>query len=632
MATRANVHNLFTQALGLHETGRLSEAEALYRQILSREARHAGALHFLGVMADQTGHREAALQLIGESIVLRPNWAEAHCNLGNVLRALGRVEEAIKAYQRAIALQPGFAEAYANLGNALSDTGNEQEAISAYRQAVKLKPQYGQGHYNLGNALMKAGRMNEAINAYQRSIQLCPMLAEAHYNLGTALRAEGALEESASACRRAVAIKPDYADAWNNLGLALHAIGKTEEAIAAFRKAVQIRIGFAEAHVNLGNALKDAGTLDQALEAYQAALQAEPTLYDVYSNIGNLYRERGRIPEAIDVFRKALTISPDSGDLHHNYACTLLLSGDYHQGWKEYEWRWKMPGFPSRVRDFWQPKWDGSDLAGRTLLLHTEQGLGDAVQFIRYVDMLSAADGQIVIECQPELKRLFSNRWPKCMIIARGENIPQFDIHCPLLSLPAVLGTTLETIPACVPYLIADHESILSWKPCIARYTASLSVGLVWSGNKAHKNDRNRSLSLSHFGPLAGIKGVTFASLQKGDSANQVINPPNGMDLIDYAPQLHDLADTAALISSLDLVITADTAVAHLAGALAKRVWVLLPYAPDWRWMLNRPDSPWYPTMRLFRQTRAGDWSGVIDNVRDELNRLRDDFVPATKP
>jgi hypothetical protein len=300
----------------------------------------------------------------------------------------------------------------------------------------------------------------------------------------------------------------------------------------------------------------------------------------------------------------------------------LLSRGEFPEGWQEYEWRWKCKDFPAHLRIFTQPRWDRSPLEGRTILLHTEQGFGDAIQFIRYLPQVKQWGGKIQIACRAELVRLFQANSQGCQILAPGEPLPSFDVYSPFLSLPRIFATTLDNIPSVVPYLHAEADDAKKWQHRLADHSSTTNVGLVWAGNAAHQNDRNRSITLAKFAPLAQVPNVRFFSLQKGSPAAQSKSLPAGMMLTDWTEELNDFSDTAALIANLHLVIAVDTAAVHLAGALGKPVWTLLPFVADWRWMLEREDTPWYPTMRLFRQTSEGDWKGVIDRVAHSLSEF----------
>jgi tetratricopeptide (TPR) repeat protein len=639
-------------ALSHHQAGRLQQAESLYRQILAQNPRHADALHLLGLIAYQMRRLEVAADLIGQAVALQPGSADFHCNLGSVLHSQGLLDKAIACYQRALALQPGLPEAHNNLGNALRDAQRREEAIASYQQALVLKPDYAEAHNQLGAALVMAGRLEEAIASFQRAVALQPGYAEAYNNLGKALLDAQRPEEAVAACRRAVALKPNYALALNNLGNALHVMQRTEEAVASYQQALALQPDYAEAHNNLGNALHDLRRLDEAVASYQQALARKPDYAEAHNNLGNALRDARRpeeaagscrralelrpdyaeahnnlgnalhdlrrLEEAVASYRRAVALQPDLLEAHNNLAMVLLLQGDFVGGWEQYTWRNQIKGFGH----FPQPLWEGDDLAGRTILLHAEQGFGDTLQFIRYVPLVAKRGGRIIVECPPELHRLLQHGLGHHTLVARGQALPPFDLHCPLMDLPRVLGTTLETIPAEVPYVQADPALARSWQKRLVSDPHRLRIGLAWSGSPTHKNDHNRSLPPAALAPLAQLQGVSFYSLQKSPAAGR--SPPPGLNVVDYTAEFHDFADTAALFANLDLIITVDTAACHLAGATARPVWTLLPCVPDWRWLLDRTDSPWYPTMRLFRQPKAGDWDRVMAQVAAELAKFRD--------
>ena len=685
-----NIEQTFQLALRHHQSRRMAEAEALYRQILAADSRHAGALHFLGIIAHQVGRNDAAESLIRQAIASNPNLPDAFSNLGTVLKELGRLDEAIAACRQAIALSPGYPDAHINLGNALKNKGQLDEAIAAYRGAIALKPDFALAYRNLGNALKENGQLDEAIATYRRAIALQPNYAEAHYNLSNALRERGQLDEAIAACGQAIALSPNYPDAQLNLGNLLkskgqldeaiaalrHAVvlqpadpkahsnlgnalcdqGLLDEAIAAHREAISLKPDYPEAHYNLGTALNDKGQLDEAVEAYRQAIALTANFPAAHNNLGIVLNERGQLDEAVAAFRQAIVLKPDFPDAHNNLGFALkdkgcleeaieagqravalrpnypqahfnlgimlLVQGNFTDGWREYEWRWRTRDFIPSQRDFSQPQWDGRPLEGRTLLLHAEQGFGDTLQFIRYLPLVAQRGARLVVECQEALQRLLQTMSADWTVVARGRPLPAFDVQCPLLSLPHLFATDQANIPQDVPYLHADAAEADVWRERLAGHTSSLKVGLVWAGSPTHRNDRNRSMKLASLTPLARVPGVRFVSLQKGEAAAEAKSPPEGMELLDAGPELKDFADSAALIATLDLVIAVDTSVVHLAGALGKPVWVLLPFAPDWRWLLNRDDSPWYPTMRLFRQQRRTEWESVVATIREELQAL----------
>lgn len=616
-------------ALAHHQARQLTEAEAIYRQILAADPRHADALHLLGVVAHQVGRNEVAVDLIRRAMALAPAVSDYPSNLGEAYRALGQPDEAIAAYRQAIALKPACAEAHYNLGNALEDKGQIAEAIAAFRQAIALKPNYAEAHSNLGNVLKETGQLGEAIAAYRDAIAFMPSLAEAHSNLGTVLQAEGQMDQAIAAYRNAIALMPSFAEAHNNLASALIDKGNLDEAIAICRDAIALKPNCSEARRNAGTALLGKGRVDEAIASFSQAAALKPNCPKARAYLGAALLTKGQVDEAIAGFRRAVALDPNFAEAHFTLALALLLRGNFREGWEEYEWRWRMKCVASLRRNWIQPQWDGSHLARRTILLHAEQGFGDAIQFVRYLPLVHEHGGKIIVECQPELQRLLQAMAPGLPVVVRGQPLPAFDIHCPLLSLPRIFATDLTNIPRNVPYLRSKATDAGVWRDRLVCHSSSTKVGLVWAGDPrphqpdANQIDRRRSMPLAGLAPLAGVPGVTFVSLQKGAPAAQAQTPPNGMTLLDWTNALHDFADTAALVECLDLVISVDTSVAHLAGALGKPVWLLNRFDTCWRWLLDRENSPWYPTMRIFRQPKPGDWDSVISRVADELAAFR---------
>lgn len=581
------IEHLLQAAIRHHHAGILPEAEALYRRILQQQPTHSQALQLLGVLRHQQGQSSVAVELIGRAIALRPDWPQAYSNRGEALRVLGRLDEAIADHRRAVALDPGQAQAHYNLGLALKDKGELEEAIAAYRKAVALKADYAKAYNNLGNALREKDQFDEAVAALERAITIAPHFAEAHNNLGAAFRDAGRYDEAVAACRQALALRPKFAEAYSNLGRSLRDMGREADAVQAYRQAIALMPEGAEAYTNLVIVLKDMGRLDEAVEAA----------------------------------RQLVAFKPDSPEAHYNLAFVLLRRGDFAEGWREYEWRWLVKDFPTHRWSSPKPQWDGSPLAGRSILLYCEQGFGDILQFIRYAPLVAERGGRVIVMCPEELRRLFDSLPDvvQFVLLRPNEPLPAFDVQCSLMSLPLAFGTTTETVPASVPYLRAAPGDVDHWRKRLAAGPAGRKVGLVWAGRPTHTNDRNRSIALSLLAPLAAVPGVEFYSLQKGDAASQAKNPPDRMRLTDWTDELSDFADTAALITNLDLVIAVDTAVAHLTGALGKPVWLLAPRVGDWRWPADRDDSAWYPTLRLFRQCATGQWDEVIARVARAL-------------
>jgi tetratricopeptide (TPR) repeat protein len=496
----------------------------------------------------------------------------------------GQSDAAAGCLRRAIALAPSFAEAYSALGGILADCGEYREAIDCFRQVVTLTPLAAEAHYNLGLALARAGRASEALDSYDRALERKPGWAEAHNNRAAVLAGLARYDESAEACRRALELKPDYAEARFNLGLAVKSC-QPEEALACYRQALALQPNYLEAHYNLAVALVEANRPQEALVSY----------------------------------RRTIELSPDHVDAHLGLAIALLLLGRFSEGWPEYEWRLRHPalGLPLLA----EPAWTGEPLGGRTILVRCEQGLGDAVQFARYLPLVKARGGRLVLQCPQPLVRLFERGLSIDRLVPRGEALPPFDVQAALLSLPGIFATTLETIPAGGPYLTPDGDAVSRWRKELGA-DGVLKVGIAWQGSTRNPRDRVRSIPLERFGPLARLPGVRLYSLQVGAGSEQLAALKGDVPLVDLGPRIADLHDMAAIMCNLDLVVTCDSAPAHVAGAIGRPVWVALPNAADWRWLLARTDSPWYPTMRLFRQPRAGDWQGVLQAIGNELARL----------
>ncbi|HEY9805411.1 MAG TPA: tetratricopeptide repeat protein, partial [Candidatus Obscuribacterales bacterium] len=438
----------------------------------------------------------------------------------------------------------------------------------------------------------------------------------------------GQLQQAEQLYRLILQQKSDYFPALHGLGLIAYQAGYIDEAIAHYRQAIALKPDSADAYNNLGLALLANGEYAAAVASYQQAIALNANYAEAYNNLGHALRHQGKVAEAIAAYDQAIGLKPEFVSPHWNRSLALLLGGDLQQGFAEYEWRWRREG--KQLRPFPQPLWDGSDLAGRRILLYAEQGFGDTIQFIRYATWVAERGGQVVVECQAPLVRLVQTVPGVQTVVPQGEALPAFEVQRPLMSLPWLHGTTLETVPATVPYLQVPNSSTASLNTPLG---TQLKVGFVWSGNPENRNNRNRSCTTADFRPLLDIPGVTLYSLQKAAQPEELAQLGEvGYRLQDLSPQLQDFGDTAAAIAQLDLVITVDTAVAHLAGALGKPVWVLLSFAPDWRWMLEREDTPWYPTMRLFRQAEFGDWAGVFTRVvtalQEALNGEVKNLVP----
>jgi len=468
---------------------------------------------------------------------------------------------------------------------------------------------------------LQRGHLAAAAALTREAVRARPDFTVAYNTLSVALRRSGLAQEAEASCREALRLDPDYAEAHNNRGAALRELGDFAGAEACCRAALRLEPDYAEARNNLGAVLAQLGRLEEAEGCWREALRLNPQYAAAHNNLGSVLASLRRPREALAHFARALAISPDYVGAHCNLAVAHLLLGDFENGWREDEWRWLAPVHPRR---FAQPLWTGEEIGKRVLFLHNEQGFGDTIQFCRYAP-LAAAKGRVILAIPRQLGRLLSSLHGVERVIVEGDQLPDFDLHCPLLSLPRAFGTRLETIPASVPYLAAPAGQVTAWRQRLAELPG-LRVGLAWASNPhssqtaaAAMDRRRKSMALDQFARLAGVQGVSFVSLQKGEAAGQTLAPPPGLAIRDWTTELEDFADTAALIEALDLVISVDTAVAHLAGALAKPVWLLNRFDACWRWLLDRDDSPWYPSLRQFRQSAPGDWDSVIARAAREL-------------
>jgi Tfp pilus assembly protein PilF len=445
-----------------------------------------------------------------------------------------------------------------------------------------------------------------------------------HNDRGNALCDEYRFDEAIVEYKRAIALAPDFAEAFSNMGTALRDSDRFDEAIQAHRRALQLRPNLAEALNNLAIALRDIGQWDEALQCCRRAIALNPEYADAHANLGVILCELEQAEESVAACRKAVALQPQRGVLQNNLGMILLKLGQYEEGWAKAEWRYFCdPRFPARKLP--KPKWSGEDLRGRTLLIHAEQGFGDTIQFSRYVPLAAGRGGRVIFECPPEQKRLFECFRNVQQLVTAGDVLPEFDLHCPTMSLPLAFETTLETVPS-EAYLRADPVRVEYWRRRLEELAAHVNaglrkrkIGLVWAGKPTHTDDRNRSMALCELAPLAGVD-AEFYSLQKGPASRQVSERPGGLKLQDFTADFSDFAETAAFIANLDMVIAVDTAVAHLAGAMSKPVYLLLPKVSEWRWMLRRTDTPWYPSTRLFRQERWRDWTAPVNQIVSLLN------------
>jgi tetratricopeptide (TPR) repeat protein len=601
----------FGAALAHQRDGRAAEAERVCREILSVDPGHAQTLHLLGLIEHQRGRSDAAIERIRTAIMRDGRDPAFHHNLGNILRALDRLAEAITCYERALALAPTSVDTLYNLGNTYQDLGQPERAAAYFERALRLNPDAIELHNNLGTALQDLGRLDEAIGCYRKALALRPDLVESLDNLGGALQSQGKLDEAQACYERVLALRPGRLESLIGLGVVLRAQGRLEEAVARYQRALELSPDHPEAHNNLGVALVDLGRSEEAIPHYERALTLQPNRAETRSNLGIALQRQGQYAEAFACYGRALALKPDYAEAHFNRAHALLLTGELDEGWQEYEWRFAVARYD---RKFDQSLWSGEPLAGARILIHAEQGFGDTLQFVRYVPAVAERGGRVVLEVPAPLIRLARMVAGASEVVAAGDSLPAFDCHCPLLSLPRLFKTNLATIPNAVPYLRVPAKASAGWAERIPT-TPGLRVGIVWAGTAVG------AIDLRLLQPLWEVDRVSWFSLQVGDRSGDILSL-GGAKITDLSPWLADFAETAAAICRLELVISVDTSVAHLAGALGRPIWLLLRYPPEWRWLLEREDSPWYPTARLFRQRCAGDWPGVAREVAAALAQI----------
>lgn len=536
-------------------------------------------------------------------------------------REAGRAAEADALYKHIVKQIPREPNALHTLGVLLHQAGQNEFAADLFRRAIELSPDDAEFHDHLGLALAAMGMWQEAAPCFRHAMDLSPS-AGTCLNLAHALRRTGDANEAAARYRQAIALQPDFHSAHNNLGNLRRENGQLDDAIASYQRAIELKPDYLEALNNLGGALMESGKPDLAIANYQRALSLRADLPELHNNLGKAFRAAGDVAGSIDAHERVLSMRQDDADAHWNRGLMLLLSGQLEQGWEEYEWRWRVPEFKSPRRNFSQPLWNGQPLRGRRILLHAEQGFGDTLQFCRYAPLVASLGGRAILEAPAELHRLLQSLPGIEQLVVAGQSLPDFDLHCPLLSLPRASRTTLQTIPSGIPYLRPASDQIARWKTRLEFPKDRLRIGLAWAGGAANPNDRNRSLSLEALAPLAGCAGAVFYNLQTGPLAEAGRRGHSPIAFVNDPLTFEDFADTAGLVANLDLILTVDTALAHLAGAMAAPVWLLLPFAPDWRWLLDRQDTPWYPTMRLLRQPRLGDWDAGIGHARSELENV----------
>ena len=569
--------------IALHNSGLLEQARGIYEEVLKLNPTHFDALLLSGTVSAQTKQLDKALKLFNDASKVDPTNAYVYNNRGNVLKELKRLEEALSSYDKAIELKSGYADAYYNRGVVLQELNRLGEALSSYDKAVESKSDFVEAYNNRGNVFKKLRLLDEALSSYDKAIEL----------------------------------KSNFAETYNDRGAVLRELKRLDEAIASYDRAIELKSNYCEAYYNRGNTLKELNRFDEALDSYDRAIELKHDYAEAYSNRGIVFHERKQFETAISSYDRAIELKSDYAQPYWNKSLTLLLNGDFDLGWQLYEWRWKQEEMARNTRDFKEPLWLGlENIANKTLLLHAEQGLGDTLQFSRYTKLVADLGALVILEVQKPLAELLQNLEGVSQFVVKGCTLPEFDFHCPLMSLPLAFKTTQASIPKPSPHLVAKASTCEAWAQRLGP-KGKPRVGLVWSGNTKHKNDQNRSLTLQELLPHLS-RNCDYVSLQKEVRAVDK-EALKGSGIRHYGEELKDFSQTAALCELMDLVISVDTSVAHLAGALNKPTWILLPYVPDWRWLLNREDSPWYSSVKLYRQNENRAWEEVLSKVAIDL-------------
>ncbi|CAB3781155.1 tetratricopeptide repeat protein [Paraburkholderia fynbosensis] len=611
---------VFDRAFAAHRDGRLDDAERGYRATLDGNPTHVDALHLLGVLRHQQGQHAEAAALVRRAVNLRPEDAALQLNLGNALKALGQIDDAIEQFRNALTLAPSFPMAHYNLGNAYASLGRHEDAAEAFERSLRLQPGDASSHNNLGNALHALGRHAEAIASFRRALELRPGHAGALNNMGMALNALGRADEAIPCFQAALAAEPRFVAAHFNLANTFDATGRHAEAVASFEAALSFQPNLPPAIYGMGNALAALGRHAQALPYLERSVGLDPQFALAWLSLGTAHQALGAPARAVRAFDQALRLRPELASAHMNRALAWLTLRDFARGLPEYEWRLQTVAQPV-IHTL--PRWHGEPIEQRTLLIHAEQGFGDTLQFVRFVPLAAQRATRVVLEVQPPLLPLLApaaQAW-RVTLIAQGAPRPAADLQCPLLSLPLALGTSFDTIPARTPYLDVPPAYGRKWRGSLGGQ-AKRKIGLAWSG-RIQQNE-TRSMPLAALEPLFALDGIDWIVLQPELSADERATldaHPRAASIHRFDARIGDFADTAAIIERLDAVVSIDTSIAHLAGALRKPLWLMLPFAADWRWFEGDARSPWYPGATLVRQPRPGAWDEVVDKVASELRK-----------
>ncbi len=611
------------KALAHHQAGRLKEAEDYYKQVLRLNPNHPDANNLLGVLLFQTNRSQDGLQFLDKATKLKPQEAMFHYNYGIALRSAGDQGKAVEALSRAIQLNPEQVDALSQLIEIHQKRHEWEQATALLKQLSHLRPLDVANFKRLGEALHQNKKYTEAASYLSKAAGLAPKDAAVHHELGLSLQAAGDFAGAAKAYQKSLELNPDLAPAHNNLAIVLAEQGQNEEAVTHYGKALEINPKLFQTKCNLGGLLRKMGRLDESIEWLQSAVEQKSDCAEALCNLGNTYGDLGESQSAMECYRKAILCQADYTQARLNRAIGLLRREDFGEGWMEYEWRWKLKECPRR--NFGKPRWDGRELKeNEVLLVHAEQGLGDTLQMVRYIKQLKSRGTRIVLECQKALVPFLTLNEVADTVLPIGDKYPEYDFQIPLMSLPSLLFDELGFAADPAPYLRASEELSQQWEHRL-KDISGRKLGIFWQGNPDFKQDQFRSIPLETYSPLAKIPGVQLISLQKGKGTEQVENfsVPDALHCFeDLDADKGAFMDSAAIMPHLDLVVTSDSAVAHLAGSLGITTYLLLPFASDWRWFVDREDSPWYPSLQLVRHRRGQSWQEAMSRVVEAIQAL----------
>ena len=608
----------------LQEMRRFEEALRSYDLAIEAAPQFTEAWNNRGNALQELRRYQEALECYDKAIALRPEYPEAFSNRGNALQRLKRPEDALLSYEKAIELKPNYPEAFNNRANLLKDMKRHDEALRNYDKAVELRPDYPEAFCNRANLLMEVKRHADALKSLDQAIAIRPSHPDAYNNKGNCLQELKRHDEALKCYEKALELRPDFPDAWNNRGNALQAQNKCVEALAAYDRAIELKPDFAEAHNNRAITLKEMRRFDACIAAYNRAIELKPSYAEAYSNLGNALKEVGRLEDALKSYDKARELKPEYIEAYWNKGLLLLSMGDWAEGWDAYETRWKRKNDEGKKPRVSGVEWNGEPLEGKTLLIYGEQGNGDKIQFIRYIPLLQSQGAKVTLAVDERIAELMRRALPGVTVVNRISPREKFDFNIALMSLAQRFRTRTDDVPAPIPYISADGKRLEKWKARLG--PTGFKIGIAWQGNAAGAVDNGRSIPLREFAPLARIPGVRLISLQKNFGTEQVANLPPDMKVEtlgdDFDAGSDGFIDSAAVMQLMDLIVSSDTALAHLAGAVGAPTYLALKHVPDWRWLLERDDTPWYPTMRLFRQPDVDNWTSVFDRMSREVAGL----------